>query len=85
MHIQHNISLKPYNTFGINVFAKLFASFNSIELLKEQIELQPSNIPLLILGGGSNVLFTQNFDGLVLKNELKGIELLHEDATTTIM
>jgi len=79
MHIQHNISLKPYNTFGINVFAKLFASFNSIELLKEQIELQPSNIPLLILGGGSNVLFTQNFDGLVLKNELKGIELLDED------
>ena len=79
MHIQHNISLKPYNTFGINVFAKLFASFNSIELLKEQIELQPSNIPLLILGGGSNVLFTQNFDGLVLKNELKGIELVHQD------
>ena len=38
-----------------------------------------NNLPQLILGGGSNILFTQNFDGIVLKNELKGIELIRED------
>ena len=34
---------------------------------------------ILILGGGSNILFTQDFDGLVLKNEVKGFQLLSED------
>ena len=74
MQIQHNVSLKSYNSFGIDVLAKSFASFSSFHQLEELI--QPST---LILGGGSNILFTKNFDGLVLKNELKGIALLKED------
>lgn len=78
MIIQQNISLKQYNSFGIEVYAKAFASFNSIESLKELLQ---SNLrqPHLILGGGSNILFTKNFDGLILKNELQGIELVNED------
>jgi len=80
MQIQENISLKPYNTFGIQVLAKAFASFNSINTLQELIEFASTKkIPLLVLGGGSNILFTKDFDGLVLKNELSGIELLYED------
>jgi len=75
MKIQYNISLKPYNTFGIDVIAKAFASFNSVDELKEGLSNSSS---ALILGGGSNILFTQNFDGLVLKNELKGIEVVQE-------
>jgi UDP-N-acetylmuramate dehydrogenase len=80
--IQENISLKKLNTFGINVSAKYFASFNTVDQIKELLEFKPlpvAHCPLLVLGGGSNILFTKNFDGLVLKNELKGIEKIKED------
>ena len=80
MTLQENISLKPYNTFGIDVTARLFTSFQTTEELTEILDykLQKAN-GKLILGGGSNVLFTKDFDGLVLKNEIKGIELVKED------
>ena len=81
MQIQENFSLKPYNTFGIDAKAKYFASFATIDELSELLadyRLQ-TNISRLILGGGSNILFTKNFDGIVLKNELKGIQLVNED------
>src|SRR6185295_4104498 len=83
MHIRENISLKSYNTFGINVAARYFAGFTSIEDLNELLsndQRQTTN-QKLILGGGSNILFTKDFDGIVLKNELKGIELVKEDDT----
>lgn len=82
MQILENVSLKPYNTFGIDVLAKTFATFSSLEELKEiQFCEQKSNTSFkkLVLGGGSNILLTQAFAGLVLKNELKGIELLKEE------
>ncbi len=90
MQIQENISLRPYNTFGINVSARYFSIFNSPEQLTELLDFRlptPSFAKAmegkpdsrLLLGGGSNILFTHNFDGLVLKNEIKGIEELHED------
>ncbi|MCO6360694.1 UDP-N-acetylmuramate dehydrogenase [Roseivirga pacifica] len=72
-------SLQPYNTFGLDVKAKSFARFKSLETLKEGLQLA-KNQPLLILGGGSNLLFTKDYDGLVLKNELKGIDVIKEDA-----
>lgn len=80
MHIQQNISLKQYNTFGINVQAKYFASFDSSNALEEILDSK-LQVPRsrLVLGGGSNILFTRDFDGLVLKNEIKGIEVIHED------
>lgn len=81
MTILQNISLKPYNTFGIDVTAKQFATFTSVEELKELIsnsKFKTQNSKL-ILGGGSNILFTKDFDGIILKNELKGIELVHQD------
>ncbi len=83
MQIQENISLKPYNTFGIAVTARYMASFNNINEL-EALLTNPKLQTLssrLILGGGSNLLFTKNFDGLILKNELKGITLVKEDDT----
>lgn len=80
MKVKQNISLKPYNTFNINVVAKKFASFSSLDELNEILEASSKQpIEKLILGGGSNILFTKNFDGIVLKNELKGIELINED------
>ncbi|MCZ2222743.1 MAG: UDP-N-acetylmuramate dehydrogenase [Chitinophagales bacterium] len=77
MQFQQNFSLKSYNTFGISVIAKAFATFSTFEELQELLEYSTNQ--LLILGGGSNILFTKNFEGLVLKNELKGIECIKED------
>src|SRR5690348_13256326 len=80
MQIQQNISLKPYNTFSINATAKYFSSFSSVDELEELLDYKPQTTNhKLILGGGSNILFTKDFDGLVLKNELKGIALIKED------
>ena len=78
MQIQENISLKPYNTFGIDARAKLFASFRDTEELVELLTTY-SRLKTLTLGGGSNILFTKDYDGLVLKNEIKGINKLSED------
>ncbi len=78
MQILQNISLKAVNTFGIDANANRFASFSGISELEELLDSNP-NLPILILGGGSNILFTGNFNGLVLKNEIKGIEKIKED------
>jgi len=83
MTFLQNISLKPYNTFRIDAKAKYFAAFRNAGELREQIALinAKRHAPeLMILGGGSNILFTKDFDGYVLKNEVKGIDTVHEDA-----
>jgi UDP-N-acetylmuramate dehydrogenase len=79
MQIQENISLRPYNTFGIDAKARHFASFSNYEELAT-LATHDSRLTTLILGGGSNILFTKDYDGLVLKNEIMGIEELHEDS-----
>ena len=80
MHILSDYSLKKYHTFGIDVSAQYFIEVNSVAGFKElqQNEVYKNN-PLLILGGGSNLLFTKNYDGLVIKNNLKGMELIKQD------
>lgn len=78
MQLQNNISLKPYNTFGIDVNAKFFTEVSSEENLKEVLS-HFKNESKLILGGGSNILFTKNFEGVAIKNNFKGIELINED------
>ncbi|MBS1949165.1 MAG: UDP-N-acetylmuramate dehydrogenase [Bacteroidetes bacterium] len=78
MQILQDISLKPFNTFGIDVAAKLFCKYKDADELAEAIANSP-NTERCILGGGSNILFTKNFDGIVLKNEVKGVELIKED------
>ena len=80
MQIQQNISLKQYNTFGIDVSAKYFSIFSTLSEFQEVLSHESVNKErMLILGGGSNILLTQNFDGLVIKNELKGINVIQED------
>jgi UDP-N-acetylmuramate dehydrogenase len=75
IEVEKNKSLLKYNTFGIDVCCKYFVKIESIDDLKSIIsdELYIKE-PKLILGGGSNILLTKDFDGLVLLNELKGIE-----------
>ncbi|HYM95056.1 MAG TPA: UDP-N-acetylmuramate dehydrogenase [Chitinophagaceae bacterium] len=78
MFIKENLSLKPYNTFGIEVTARSFAEFSNADTLEALLNQVP-NSEFFILGGGSNILFTKNYNGLVLKNEISGIEELYED------
>ncbi|MBI5729498.1 MAG: UDP-N-acetylmuramate dehydrogenase [Ignavibacteriales bacterium] len=86
MKIQENISLKPYNTFGVNVKAKYFTS---VVLEKEILEILQSkrfgSMNKLILGGGSNILFTKNYDGLVIHYVEKGIRLVEENEKYVII
>jgi UDP-N-acetylmuramate dehydrogenase len=79
--VEENVSLKTLNTFGIEASAARFANFTTIPELQEALTLLIPNERLLVLGGGSNILLTQDFKGLVLKNELRGIELINEDDT----
>lgn len=79
MNIQQNISLKPFNTMHIDARAKYFCAFSSVDELNE---LMPriGQERKMILGGGSNLLFTGDFDGWILKNEMRGLEQVKEDA-----
>jgi UDP-N-acetylmuramate dehydrogenase len=79
MIISSTISLKPFNTFGIDALAKYFTSIESIDDIKELIQ-RPEyvNNERLILGGGSNLLLTKNVDAIVVKNNLKSIEVIKE-------
>ena len=78
--MQHNLSLKPYNTFGIDVTAEYFAEINSVDELQSILK-EYNTVPLLILGGGSNIVFTKNVEGLVIRMNTKGIEKTKEDDT----
>nr|WP_312077369.1 UDP-N-acetylmuramate dehydrogenase [Chryseobacterium sp.] len=80
MDMTENFSLKPFNTFGVEAKAKYFAEVNSLEELT-QILSNTQDFPLLFLGGGSNLLFTKDFEGVVIKLNLKGIseELINEN------
>lgn len=82
MEIKENYNLKPYNTFGIAVKCKYFVKAEQEDELLDFIrmyEWDPQE--LLILGGGSNFLFTEDFDGTVFYPAMKGIEIVSEDDT----
>jgi UDP-N-acetylmuramate dehydrogenase len=85
IRIEKNISLLPFNTFGVDVNAAYLFHLREPEELKELaahpvfcgLSTELSN--LLIMGQGSNILFTSDFDGLVIRNEIKGISIIEED------
>ncbi|MFH0985536.1 MAG: UDP-N-acetylmuramate dehydrogenase [Candidatus Omnitrophota bacterium] len=86
MKIEQNRSLKSLNTFGIDAAAQYFVEIHSIEELREL--LNDSRFPdgkKLILGGGSNILLTGDFDGWVVKNSIPGIEIASETGTEVIV
>lgn len=84
MIIQENISLKPYNTFGIDVNAKYFISVSSISEL-QHVLVNNKGIKKLIIGGGSNILFTEDIEGLVIHLNTKGIKLRSTGDTTVVV
>lgn len=84
MEIKENFSLKALNTFGIEAKAKLFSEINTLENLQELYERYSSE-EKLPLGGGSNVLLTKDFNGLVTKLNLLGKTVLKEDEESVWM
>lgn len=78
MDVQQNVSLKPYNTFGISANARFFVEIDSLDQLREALQL--TEYPeKFILSGGSNMLITRDLDKLVLHLDLKGIEIVEEN------
>ncbi|MCG8339805.1 MAG: UDP-N-acetylmuramate dehydrogenase [Cytophagales bacterium] len=80
IHIQKNFSLKSFNTFGIDVKARYLVQVTGVQDLYELLMDEAfKTIPKLMLGSGSNILFTRNFPGLVLQMAIEGIEKVKED------
>lgn len=80
--IKNHVNLKPLNTFGMEVYCDFFAEISTesdfLELLQTDVYLKHKR---LILGGGSNVLLTSNYSGLVIRNLLKGIQIVKTNNT----
>ena len=72
-------SLLPYNTFGIDVSANRFIEYVSVEELKTWLSKVPLRHLFLHIGGGSNLLFTKDYEGVVLHSRIEGIEVAEED------
>ncbi len=82
MEITENSSLQNLHSFGCNEKANYFAKIDSIEAIEKSIQwAKEKNMPYLILGSGSNILFTKTFEGVVLKMEIMGIKKLKETAS----
>jgi UDP-N-acetylmuramate dehydrogenase len=80
MKIHENYNLSKLNTFGISAEAKFFVEIENEENLKELFNIQKfQDVQKLFLGGGSNILFLKDFDGLVILDKLKGIKIIKED------
>lgn len=80
MTIQENVSLRPYNTFGIEAKARYFVRITDAATLQELIHQKIyQEQEIMILGGGSNILLTRDYDGLVIKMDIRGIEVVEEN------
>mgnify|MGYP001395301909 CR=1 FL=1 len=78
--IKQNYCLRNYNTFGITAKTKYFTNFTSEEELIKLLENDICKLEkMLILGGGSNILLSEDFDGITLLNDIKGINIIKEN------
>jgi UDP-N-acetylmuramate dehydrogenase len=82
--MKENFDLQAYNTFGLSAKAEFFDEFTSVDELDGYLK-HNRNRELLVIGGGSNILLTKNITGLVLKNNLKGIEVVNETPSEVII
>ncbi len=79
---KENTSLESLNTFGIAAQARYFSTFGSVKKLIKVLTISHlQKLPKLVLGDGSNILFTQDFKGLILKNEIKGYQIVKQNNT----
>ncbi|MFT4525476.1 MAG: UDP-N-acetylmuramate dehydrogenase [Bacteroidia bacterium] len=84
--IRENVSLQQYNTFGIEAKTRFMAVVKSVDDVRSILKNESVNqLPRLILGGGSNILFTQDFDGLAILNQITGISVIEEDEDSVLV
>ncbi|MFT7155587.1 MAG: UDP-N-acetylmuramate dehydrogenase [Parvicella sp.] len=84
--IKEGVSLKAYNTFGLEAKATYFSEANSLEQLVSILKSDVAkNNPLFIIGGGSNILLTKDIDALVIKMNINGISILQENSETALI
>ena len=79
MMISENCSLLPYNTFGIQALARVLVTYDSADELRQALSLyrsQYAGLPLLHIGAGSNLLFLNDYPGMVLHSQVSGVTLL---------
>lgn len=82
MQIQNNVSLKPFNTFGVDVRAQQYAEARNDDEVREALAYAAAqDLPLLVIGGGSNLLLTADVQALVLRMASRGIRILREDCS----
>ncbi|OCX11653.1 UDP-N-acetylmuramate dehydrogenase [Pseudomonas graminis] len=86
LNVQHDVPLEPYNTFGVAVRARRFAEAFSDDDVREALAYSSGHdVPLMVIGGGSNLLLTRDVDALVLRMANRGIRITHEDCGGAIV
>jgi UDP-N-acetylmuramate dehydrogenase len=86
LQVLAQVSLKPFNSFGIDVRAQLFAEAHSDSDVREALTYATAHkVPLLVIGGGSNLLLTQDVQALVLRMATQGIRVLHDDGLQVVV
>lgn len=86
LQVLSQVSLKPFNSFGIDVRAQLFAEAHSDADVREALAYAVTQaLPLLVIGGGSNLLLTQDVPALVLRMATQGIRVLHDDGKSVVV
>ncbi|MFK3823998.1 UDP-N-acetylmuramate dehydrogenase [Pseudomonas yamanorum] len=86
LQVQAQVSLKPFNSFGIDVRARLFAEARNDADVREALAYAAGQqLPLLVIGGGSNLLLTQDIDALVLRMASQGIRLVQDDGVQVVV
>lgn len=86
LQVLAQVSLKPFNSFGIDVRAQLFAEAHSDSDVREALTYATAHkVPLLVIGGGSNLLLTQDVQALVLRMATHGIRVLHDDGLQAVV
>lgn len=80
VNVQSNVSLKPFNTFGIQATARYWADVQSLNDLQTLLQIDAyGDVPKIILGGGSNLLLTGDVEGMIIRMNIQGIELAGQD------
>lgn len=82
--LQENINITPFTTFGVEVSSRYFATFSSIEELRKLLA-EVKDQQLLVLGGGSNMLFRKDYEGITIKNEITGISVIEENEESVLL
>lgn len=84
--LRDNVSLKPYNTFGVDVRARLFAEAHDDGEVRQGLALAAERgVPLMVIGGGSNLLLTRDVDALVMRMASRGIRILSDDGERVVV